>query len=69
MRSFVFFFIVFTLTEISFSACYYMVAGRIDITLIIGAFIYLLGLLVSYLGIRSVIYNEKRKALIDSLPG
>jgi len=65
--SFVFFFISFTLAEIMFSACYYYLAGRIDLTLILGAIIYLAMMIVAYNACRIEQYREKRKALIDSL--
>ena len=69
MKSFVFFLIVFTLAEIIFSYCYYTLAGEINSILIIGAIIYVFAVVVAYVGIRSIIYKEKRNALIDSLPG
>jgi hypothetical protein len=65
--AFIFFFFSFTLAEILFSACYYYLAGRVDLTLVLGAVIYIATMLVAYAGCRAEQYREKRQALIDSL--
>ena len=67
MGAFIFFFISFTLAEIVFSACYYYLVGRIDLTIILGAIIYVAMMIVAYKACRIELYREKRQALIDSL--
>jgi hypothetical protein len=64
---FIFFFVAFTLAEIMFSACYYYVVQRIDLTLILGLLIYIGLMVTGYTACRKELYREKRQALLDSL--
>ena len=68
MKPFVFFSIALTLAEIFFSACYYFLVGKITTVIIISAFIYLACIITVYIAWQAILYSEKRKALIDSLP-
>jgi hypothetical protein len=66
VRSFIFFFIVFTLAEIFFSTCYYLLVEKIDAILILGAVLYIGCMITAYMACRVTQYHQKRKALLDS---
>ncbi|RYZ26654.1 MAG: hypothetical protein EOO10_14965 [Chitinophagaceae bacterium] len=68
MKPFVFFFVALTLAEIFFSTCYYFLVGRITTVIIISGLIYLACIVTVFIGWQAIMYSEKRKALIDSLP-
>jgi divalent metal cation (Fe/Co/Zn/Cd) transporter len=63
------FFVLFTLSEIVFSLVYYFIKHKLDSVLMLGALIYLGGIIVGYIAYRVSKYNQKRKKLLDNLPG
>jgi hypothetical protein len=68
MKDYIYFFIMFTLLEITVSAVYFLMANKVDLTLLVGALIYACGMLSAYLAYRNELYQKRRKELIDSLP-
>ena len=67
MRDYIYFFILFTLLEIFFTAMYYLLVKSFDIRMLIGAVIYAFGMASAYLAYRKELYQKKRRELIDAL--
>lgn len=67
MNGYILFFVVYTAMQIFFAGCYFILVRHIDLTMIMGTAIYLLGMLCAYQGYRFFQYRQKRKELLDSL--
>lgn len=68
MRVYPLFFFTYTLLQVLFASCYFVLAQHIDLTLVMGTGIYFLGMYRGYIGYRHCRYQQKRKDLLDSLP-
>jgi hypothetical protein len=68
MKDYIYFFILFTLLEITFTALYFLLVDGFDLRMVIGALIYACGMISAYLSYREERYQKQRKALIDALP-
>lgn len=69
MKDYIYFFVLFTLLEITFTALYFLLVNSFDVRIIIGALIYVGGMTSAYFSYRAERYQQKKKALLDALPG
>lgn len=68
VKDHLYFFVVFTLLEISFTALYYLLVKTVDRTIVIGAALYAGAMMAGYVSYRNVLYRKQRKDLLDALP-
>lgn len=66
MKVYLLFFVTYTLMQILFSGFYLIMVQRIDMTLIMGMAIYLMGMYRGYQGYRYFRYRQKRRELLNS---
>lgn len=68
MKVYLLFFVTYTLMQILFTGFYLIMVQHIDMTLVMGAAIYLMGMYQGYQSYQYFRYRQKRKELLDSLP-
>jgi len=68
MKIYVLFFVTYTLLQLLFTGCYLILVRQIDLTVIMGTAIYLIGMLRGFQAYRYLQYRQKRRELLDSLP-
>ena len=69
MKDYIYFFVLFTLLEITFTALYFLLVNSFDARMLIGAAIYAGGMGSAYLSYREERYQKRKKELLDALPG
>jgi len=68
MKVYILFFITFTLLQLLFAGCYFLLVGKITLTIIGGTAIYAIGMLRAFVAYQDLRYQKKKKELLDSLP-
>lgn len=68
MKVYILFFITFTLMQLLFTSCYFLLVGKVNLTMVTGTAIYFTGMLRAYVAYQEQKYQQKKRELLDSLP-
>ena len=63
---YIFYFFLLTVVEIMFSLLYFLLAGKADVFIFMGAGIYTGGMIVGYFGYKTALYKQKSKEMLDA---
>lgn len=67
MKVYILFFITFTLMQLLFAGCYYLLVGKLTLTIIGGTAIYAIGMLRAFVAYQDLRYEKKKRELLDNL--
>lgn len=68
MKDCIHLFIIYTVLQIAFTTLYYLIARTVNATLCIGACLYAVAMLATWLSYRDALYKKQKQELLDALP-